>query len=545
MSSSATKTEFKHQKYKNFYKPNNLYWGIGIENELYLEFEKKVNVPKDIFLTNHKKERYCIDYYTNYKKEYINDSFNFSYLNLIKNRNLSKNYKHRFSIIGLLDINALNRRDSETSIDNSNASLHLPLLINSHSFLDTDKNNNPKKIYSKLNEENKKFSGSTLLDDLLNFNNYFKYSYQKEWLFDGDTIEFTTLNFYNNTLYKVIGELNFEKQTFVKNLQKFQNETKIFQDYGLIRLMTHNYPFSIYLTNLNNIGIFNNGTLHYNLTLPTFLDKNKLIKDRIKFINDHKKAIKIIQYMEPFLISVYNTPDYFASNSTKFSNCSQRCAMSRYIGLGTYNSDDMIPGKILTLPLIVDPKLWYNKYHQNSGYSKLYSVGLDINFNKHYNHGIEIRFFDHITDNNMIIESFEFIIYLMDFILDLEDYLDNPIINSAWHDLIYKVIIYGNEYTLNKDEILLYELLFEMKIKVSNIKEVYYHIYYTLLLRFSNLKKIHNKYYIYNKGKYSKLVLGIKEIDIDTYNKINKYVPKTFYNYVVNTINYFVEIIFV
>ena len=31
----------KHNKYKKYYKKDNLYWGLGIENELYLEFEKK------------------------------------------------------------------------------------------------------------------------------------------------------------------------------------------------------------------------------------------------------------------------------------------------------------------------------------------------------------------------------------------------------------------------------------------------------------------------------------------------------------------------
>jgi hypothetical protein len=32
----------KYIKYKNFYKPNILYWGLGIENELYLEFCNKM-----------------------------------------------------------------------------------------------------------------------------------------------------------------------------------------------------------------------------------------------------------------------------------------------------------------------------------------------------------------------------------------------------------------------------------------------------------------------------------------------------------------------
>jgi hypothetical protein len=30
----------------------------------------------------------------------------------------------------------------------------------------------------------------------------------------------------------------------------------------------NNHPFAIHLTNLNNVGIFNNGTIHFNITLP-------------------------------------------------------------------------------------------------------------------------------------------------------------------------------------------------------------------------------------------------------------------------------------
>ena len=39
----------KHKKYKASYGKNELYWGIGIENELYLEFERNVQVNKKKF----------------------------------------------------------------------------------------------------------------------------------------------------------------------------------------------------------------------------------------------------------------------------------------------------------------------------------------------------------------------------------------------------------------------------------------------------------------------------------------------------------------
>jgi hypothetical protein len=48
---------------------------------------------------------------------------------------------------------------------------------------------------------------------------------------------------------------------------------------------------------------------------------------------------------------------------------------------------------------------WYNKIHENSIYNKLDNIGLDINFNKQFNHGIEIRFFDHIQNKKLLIGS--------------------------------------------------------------------------------------------------------------------------------------------
>lgn len=109
------------------------------------------------------------------------------------------------------------------------------------------------------------------------------------------------------------------------------------------------------------------------------------------------------------MIAVYGSPDPFSlfneySNKNNFSKSSQRCAISRYIGIGTYNSDIMKTGKILSLPIneILCNNFdywWFNKYYEENGYNKLNEIGLDINFNKHYNHGIEIRFLDHINDN--------------------------------------------------------------------------------------------------------------------------------------------------
>jgi hypothetical protein len=469
----------KHKKYNNYYGKSELYWGLGIENELYLQFNKNKIFTRNFFIKNHNRERYSVNYFDNYKKEIKNEAFN------------------------------------EIILEN----IEMPILINAHSFLHTDISNNSKKLYTKLCEHNPKFCGKTVSEEMIEFNQYFKDNINHTWLYDGDTIEFTTLNFYNSKLKNITKELVEIKHDFVKNIQEFQKEKKYFMENGKITLMEENYPFAVYLTNLNNISMFNNGTLHYNLTLPTRLNKNGLIKNREKFINDHKKAIKIIQWLEPLIISVYNSCDYFSTlsnynNSKLFSNCSQRCVVSRYISVGTYDSDLMIPGKMLTIKTKLFENInnwWYDKYHENSAYNKLEEIGLDINFNKHYNHGIELRFLDHIKNNELIYESFEFLIYLMDYSLDIENIL-NPIKNNNWNKLVCNTMKYGKEYNLTKNELKLYSDLFNHQFEETNIHTLFYEIFKYLKIKYNDIVKKNDNYFLIPKGKFSKLTLQEKQI---------------------------------
>jgi hypothetical protein len=271
----------------------------------------------------------------------------------------------------------------------------------------------------------------------------------------------------------------------------------------------------MYATNLNQVLMFNNGTLHYNITLPTALDTTGKIKNWQKFLNEHKKAIRIIQWMEPFLIACYCTPDIFSImpgflDGNKFSNASQRCAISRYIGIGTYDTDKMERGKILTKPLSelsvnTIPSWWYNRFYEDNAYVKLDEIGMDINFNKHFNHGIELRFFDHIDDANKIKESFEFIIYLMDFILD-SDQINrqfNPILNPIWNNITYNMIIHGKEYILNPEEIDLYNKLFGIQLQGTTLVQVYFEIF----------KVLKDKYH--NIGKFSQFTLETEVVSQD------------------------------
>ena len=490
----------KHEKYLNLYKSNEFFWGLGIENEFYLECTNRPKIKKDLFLNNHKRERYSVNYFMNYKEDIKDEAFSLT---------------------------------DHDKID-------IPYLINSHSFTDVDKNNQHKfinQIKSHIFDENKpsdekepvdenksskkintnklklvknpSFLGKTLGDEIFETNTNLKNSFNNTWLYDGDTFEITTLNFYKTDMNKMIDELQQSKKKFIENIQDYQKQKNLFSKFGKIKIMEKNYPFAIHMTNLENIGIFNNGTLHYNITLPSELNNNKTITNISKFEQEHKEAIKMIQLFEPLLISVYNTPDYFSQlehydNATKFSACSQRCAVSRYIGLGTFDTDVMKSGKILLTELANYPdNFWYNKYHSNSAYNKLSKIGLDINYNKHYNHGIEIRFLDHISDPKLVYESFEFIIYLIDLMYENNTMIENPIKTEIWNNLVCNVMINGNNYNMTKDEINYFEKIIDIKLQSTNIIQIYYEIFAELKKRFSI--KINDR--VFSIGKFSKYVL--------------------------------------
>jgi hypothetical protein len=94
----------KHQKYKSKYGKNELYWGIGIENEMYLTCSHKAEVSVDFFRKNHKPERYSVDYYKSYKETFLKKGID----------DYTDKHKHKL--------------------------LTLPLLINAHSFMHVDQN---------------------------------------------------------------------------------------------------------------------------------------------------------------------------------------------------------------------------------------------------------------------------------------------------------------------------------------------------------------------------------------------------------------------
>jgi hypothetical protein len=426
----------KHKKYESHYKPDEIFFGFGIESEYYLEFENEIEFDRVKFIQNHKKERYSVDYYSNYKLPI--DPF----FEKVKYNN------------------------------------KLPLLFNAHSMTLTDRYNQPRTKYTTRNEKNPLFDGETLWDFCKKNNEYLSKNFDKNFTFDGDTIEIMTVNFYNKSIKDVLEEHATSRKNLIDNLNKVFIENNIFQEYGRIDFMKKNHPFAVHLTNINNVAMFNNGTIHINITLPTKLDNNSKIQNKLDFIEKHKNFIRLIQYLEPIILSIYGTRDPFSEYDCRFSSSSQRCAISRYIGIGTYDTNHMKTGKILqeSVDNIVVAKEewgWYNRYYQTCGYNQLDKLGMDINFNKHYNHGVEIRFFDFIPHEKYE-ELCKFIQWLT-FISSKKNF-DNPIYSRDWNDMVICSLIEGLRWELNKTHKRIYEDIFG-PINSTNVGDIYCELY--------------------------------------------------------------------
>lgn len=423
----------KHTKYFNSYKPNDLFHGLGVEHETYLESTSNTRkiLEKDI-LSRQYPERYSVNYFKSYKPPALQSSIS-KYFNDI------------------------------AKIDNSGIPyISIPILLNSHAFQNTDIYNQPVKTYEKNPKPNPKFCGQTMHEYILEKSEWFRDNFEKIYLFDGDTIEFTTLNFYKASVCDVIKELSEQHEEFLINFNSIQWPLEsLIESIMPLQIQKKNYPFASYTTNLNNISMFNNGTIHINITLPTLLDSNANIANRPVFIKRHQTFARLIQWLEPFLICVYGTPDPFCKVGEKymFGGSSQRLAVSRYIGIGTYDTTKMSVGKILQVPRKSLP--W--AINENEGgwypdddtwaYEPLSDIGLDINFNKHRNHGLELRFFDAMPMKTLE-EVLEFIVNLGKYVEMVSDSDEIPV---PQHDSVWKKITLGSfregkTYLISKEE---------------------------------------------------------------------------------------------
>jgi hypothetical protein len=349
----------KHARYGPRYQRWDYYWGLGIEHETYLATsqQRRVTALEGVAL---KPERYSVDYYRSYRPEVLAQAL------------------------------------AAVLVDSS-GSLAVPVLVNGHSFTHCDVFGEHAMTYERVPKPNPRYSGKRMWDWVCERSTWLRDELDRAYQFDGDTIEFITQNFYRATVDGVIAELEGTEARFVAELAGLPR-TGVLAAYAPLRLAApRNEPFATYLTAPRSVAMFNNGTIHVNVTLPTRLGWNRRPLWPALFLEEHRALARLVQWMEPLWIATVGSGDPFSaiadvSGSARFAAGSQRLAVSRYIGVGTFDTETMTPGKILQIPRPGMP--WYDWLLERTEYARLDFVGLDLNYNKHWSHGLEIRIFD-------------------------------------------------------------------------------------------------------------------------------------------------------
>ncbi len=410
----------KHRHYKDEYRPGDLYWGIGIEREFYLESSSVRAVNRDWILRNQKPERYSVRYFNSYKPDQFNNAIN-----------------------SLLP-------DKDT--------IYLPVLFNAHALLKCDEEGQHETTYERIPKPNPRHGGKVLFEYLLEGPNpFFRKHFGTSYCFYGDSIELTTQHFYCTTVQQSVAEMKWLVKQWINAANENFGSAGILDEHLPLKWAQHNYGLANMWTNPANTSIFNNGTYHINLTAPTRLNEYGNIADRPDFVRRHQRIIRFFQWIEPLLIATYGSGDVLSTikRGYLFAQGSLRVAMSRYIGCGTFNSETMPNGKHNTISAdgipITSDYGWYKEFHDNSAYNPLKEVGLDINFNKHYNHGIELRIFDWFPEDKLE-ELITILVLCMDQALSLT-HIPDPRVNKAWNKLMERSVRQGNYFNIWTSEL--------------------------------------------------------------------------------------------
>ena len=150
-------------------------------------------------------------------------------------------------------------------------------MLNSHSLDKLDKNYQHKTLYSQTDaradyapKENPEYAGESILELFLKSQPYNirsmvvqKNNPMGSVTFDGDSIEFVTKYFENRTVIDSCNELKTTKKLFLNKL----NESQVIKEE--LHYPEYNSGINMFMSNLENLVLFNNGTYHFHITLPT------------------------------------------------------------------------------------------------------------------------------------------------------------------------------------------------------------------------------------------------------------------------------------
>jgi hypothetical protein len=491
-----------------------IYWGIGLENETYMQFEESLIVSGEFIQDKIGFEKYSIDYRKCYKPESLAPMLQSAFY---KNENYKISRMMNSHSLEKLDINFQHKmlsapkknEDSIEVVEVIQPPLDNPEYLGK-SIMELFLEDQPYNIQSMITQRNKTM-GSVH--------------------FDGDSIEFVTKYFENRTISESCEELKATKKLFLDTI----NNSDVIKE--KLNFPDYNNGLNMFMTNQENLVLFNNGTYHFHITLPTVTENSRIV-DYKDFDQTHSNAIYLLQWFEPFFIATLGSPDIMGVISTKFdldkkfTLGSMRNAMSRYIGVGTYNKA-MPKGKILTYKVEDFRKLlkfskeeniwWRDQIELEMEYELLSEVGLDFNQEKMYQSGFEFRSFDEFPAE-----------YLNDVLLSIiiicEHALNLPDVkwghdSVAWNNLVFKTLKFGYQTEINneeKNEVLeLLQLVSPSDIEYNALKAEFEAIVMLDAFFFKILEVLHQKYK--DKNVCLDAMCGQKTSAPPKWNNFNEY----------------------
>ena len=427
--------QIKSNVYKDDFISNDLFWGIGIEHETYFVCGKQEWRKSCDVLKNTKRERYSVDY-------------NLSFQTSMRDLYLPTNEEEPIPI---------------------------PIYVSSHALNKTDKFKEHRTLYRKVPVPNPKFSIS-MLDEMSKTNSYFadQQGFGKDFVFDGDTIEFTTRKFYKTTIQDCVQELIEKENRFIDEINPHWTKMGLEEKYGQISIPQINYGLTSFWTNPTQTALCNNGTYHFNLTIPTLLDHETNLVSEADFKHKHLQIISFLQWMEPFLVAMYGTPDIFGVISeAPFAHGSQRVALSRYISMGTFDVSNPVVGKILTMeefkiPFFQNQNWWLNQLKTFSGYQyhgkdQYGCFGFDFNVEKHRHLGIEFRMMDAFP-RKYLEDVLQLLLLMFDFaLLSKKSIFSVAGTDENWNHVAYQSAFHGFSGWMNVSDVKKFEKILSVK----------------------------------------------------------------------------------
>lgn len=460
------------------------YWGIGLENETYLQFEESAKVSGEFMQTQVGCERYSIDYRNCYKAGSIAPL-------LMTAFSSDKTYK----VSRMINSHSLDKLDINFE--------HKTLPSTKKMLVDADgtTQENPPL-------ENPKFLGATVLERFLENQPYNIHSMvtqkntpMRSVNFDGDSIEFVTMYFENRTILDSCEELKTTKKLFLDKL----NESEVLTE--KLQFPEYNIGFNLFMSNQENFVLFNNGTYHFHMTLPT-LTENSRIVDYVNFEKIHTNAIYLLQWFEPFFIATLGSPDIMGVINEKhelgklYALGSMRNAMSRYTGVGTYNKS-MPKGKILTTTVEDFRKLirfekeeniwWRDQIESEMEYDLLADIGLDFNLEKMYQSGFEFRSFDEFP-SSYLNDVLHAIVLISEHSLHLPD-VPWAHDNVNWNNLVFRSLKSGYRTEIQASEKqVFFDILQVLEPSNAQLKAEFDAITFLDEFYFKIMEELHAKY---------------------------------------------------